>query len=65
MCNWCHDVLMMSLKQSNLAILNINGVDYRCIVNGTSKSESVNLLWKVDLNGKNGTLQNIKTFYNM
>lgn len=56
---------MMSMILSNIAILNINGVDYRCIVNGTSKSESVNLLWKVDLNGKNGTLQHIKTFYNI
>ena len=30
-CNGCHDVLMMSMKLSDIAILNINGADYRCI----------------------------------
>ena len=29
-CNRCHDLLMMSMNLSNIAILNIKGSDYRC-----------------------------------
>ena len=31
-CNGCHDILMMSFGISNVAILDINGVDYHCII---------------------------------
>ena len=41
---------------SDIAILNIEGADYRCIINGISKSEPVNLLQKVNLNERHGTL---------
>ena len=51
-CNRCHDILMMSMNLSNIAILNINGVDYRCIVNKISKIEVVDLLQKADINEK-------------
>ena len=51
-CNGCNDVLMMSMSLSSIAILNINGVDYLCIINGISKSEAENLLQKADLNEK-------------
>ena len=37
---------MMSMNFRGIAILNINGVGYRCIVNGISKSEAVHLLEK-------------------
>ena len=43
-CNWCHDVLMMSMNFSNIAILNINSADHRCIINRISKSKTVKLL---------------------
>ena len=43
-CNDCHDVLMMSVNLSNIAILNINNADYCCIISRISKSESVNFL---------------------
>ena len=43
-CNRFHDVLMMLIKLSNIAILNIHGVDYCCIINGICKSEALNLL---------------------
>ena len=29
-CNRCHDLLMISMNLSNIAILNIKGSDYRC-----------------------------------
>ena len=43
MCNGCHDVLMMSMNLCDIAILNIHGGEYRCIINGISKSEAANL----------------------
>ena len=47
---------MMSMNKSDIAILNINGVYYRFIINIISKKEAVNLLRKVNLNKKIGTL---------
>ena len=32
-CNRCHDLLMISINLSNIAILNIKGTDYCCIIN--------------------------------
>ena len=55
-CNGCQDVLMMSMYLRNTAILNIHRVDYFCIINGISKSESTSLLNNVNLNEKSGTL---------
>ena len=31
-CNRCHDLLMMSMNLNGIAILNIKGSDYRCII---------------------------------
>ena len=43
-CNECDEVLMMSMNLSYVAILNIHGADYYCIISGISKSEAVNLM---------------------
>ena len=43
-CNGCHDVLMMSMNLSNIAILNIHSADYRCIISGISKKETIKLM---------------------
>ena len=48
-CKGCHDVLMMPIKLNDIAILNIRGVDYRCIINRISKNDAVNLLQSADL----------------
>ena len=40
---------MMSINLINIAILNINGADYRCIINGISKSDVVKLLQNANL----------------
>ena len=52
LCSSCHDVVMMSMKLNNIAILNIHGFDYHCIVNGMSKKGVVNILKKADLSKK-------------
>ena len=48
-CNICHDVLMMSMNLSNIAILKIHGIDYCCILSEISKNEAINLLRNADL----------------
>ena len=62
-CNGCHDVLIMSINLSDIAFLNICGVDYCCIINGISKSEAVGLLTNAKLNEKSRSLQNIVYIY--
>ena len=41
-CNKCHDVLM-SMNLNDIAILNIDSVDYTYIITGISKCEAINL----------------------
>ena len=43
-CNKCHDVLMTVYELKNTAILNIKGVDFRCILWGNNRYEAVNRL---------------------
>ena len=43
-CNKCHDVLMTANELKNIAILNVKGVDFRCILWGISRDEAVNRL---------------------
>ena len=42
--NRCHVLLMMSINLSDIAILNIKGSDYRCIISLISKNEAINLM---------------------
>ena len=44
-----HDVLIISINLYDIAILNILGMDYHCIINGIGKSRGVNLLHNTDL----------------
>ena len=48
-CNGCHDLLMMFMSLSNIAILNIKRTDYCCIISRISKSEAINLMQNIDL----------------
>ena len=43
-CNKCHDVLMTAYELKNIAILNVKGVDFRCILWGISRDEAVKSL---------------------
>ena len=55
-CNECHDVLMISVNISDIAVLNTHGVDYCCIIRRISKIEAINLMQNIDLSEKSGTL---------
>ena len=50
--NGCNDLLMMSMKLSDIAILNIKGSNYRCIISKISKSEVINLMQNINLTEK-------------
>ena len=43
-CNKCHDVLMTAYEFKNIAILNVQGIDLRCILCSISRDEAVNRL---------------------
>ena len=43
-CNKCHYVLMTAYELKNIAIINIKGVDFRCILLVISRDEAVNML---------------------
>ena len=47
-CNRYHDLLMMSVNLSYIAILKIKNTDYSCIINRMSKSEAIKLLQNID-----------------
>ena len=51
-CNRCHDLLIMSVNLRDIAILNIKGSDYCCIISLISKNEAINLK-NADLTEKN------------
>ena len=47
---------MMSMNLSDIAVSNIKGADYCCIISGISKSETINLMQKINLSDKSRTL---------
>ena len=55
-CNRCHNLLVMSMKLSDSAILSIKSVDYCCINSEISKIEAINLTQNIDLTEKSGTI---------
>ena len=55
-CNRCHDLFVSFINLSDIAILNIKGSYYCCIISLITKNEARNLLQNSGLTGKNGTL---------
>ena len=43
-CNGCHDLIMISVNISDIVVIPIKNVDYRCIMHKISKSEAISLL---------------------
>ena len=44
------------MNLSNIAILNIHGDDYRCIISGIGKREMISLMQNIDLTEKSRIL---------
>ena len=51
-CNRCHDLLMMSMNLSDIAILNMKGSGCCCIISLISKNEAINLMQNADFTAK-------------
>ena len=51
-CNRCHDLLMMSMNLSDIAILNMKGSGCCSIISLISKNEAINLMQNADFTGK-------------
>ena len=47
---------MMSINLNNIAILNIKGSDYRCIISLLRKNSAIKIMQNADLTEKSGTL---------
>ena len=60
-CNRCHNLLIMSINVSDIAILNIKGSDSRCIISLISKNEAINVMQNADLTKKSRVLQKINS----
>ena len=43
-CNCCHDLTILCLNISNIAIITVKNVDYCCIIHDINKSTAINLL---------------------
>ena len=43
-CNGCHNLTMLTVNISDIAIITVKNTDYRCIVHNISKFEAINLL---------------------
>ena len=43
-CKGCHDLAMLSVNISDITIITVKNVDYRCIIHNISKSEAINLI---------------------
>ena len=54
--NRCHELLLMSINLRDIAILNLKGSDYCCIISLISKNEAIYLMQNVGLTEKSGTL---------
>lgn len=51
-----HDLLVTSVKISDIAILKFCSFDYRCIIAKISKHQAINLTQNIDLSQKSETL---------
>ena len=51
-CNGCHDISMMAYKLEHIAILNVTGVNYRCVIWNMTRNDAINRLNITELNNK-------------
>ena len=54
-CLKSHDISLMVYELKNIAILNVKGVDYRCVLWNISRNDAINMLNNYKLDDK-GTL---------
>ena len=62
-CTGCHDLSMLCLNVSDIAIITVKNVDYCCIIYNISKSEVINLLENSVLEDRDYTRKCIVSFF--
>ena len=55
-CNGCYDISMMAYELENISILNLKGVNYRCIIWNMTKNDAINRLHNSKLDDKGSLL---------
>ena len=55
-CNKCHDLLMMSIELSDIAILKVKSFYCQSIITGISKIKAIKLLQNIDVTAKSRKL---------
>ena len=45
----CHDISMIAYELENIAILNVKGVDYRCVLWNMTKNDAINMLGAIKI----------------
>ena len=55
-CNGCHDLLMLSMNLSDIAVLNIKCADYHSIINRITVSEAIILIQNINWTENSRTL---------
>ena len=43
-CNGCHDLTILCVNISDIAVITVKDTDYHCIIRNISESEAINLL---------------------
>ena len=61
-CNGCHDLTMLSVIISDIAIITVKNVNYRCIIHNITKSEAISLLKKSVQEDRGYLYKNIASF---
>ena len=62
-CNGCHDLLIMSMKVSDIDVLNIvKDFDHHFIISRICKNRAINLMQNTYLTERRRTLWNIKVY---
>ena len=64
-CSRCFDLLIMSMNPRDIAILNVRGSDYRCIVSLISRNEAIKLMQNAVSTAKKRKIKKIKIFYHI
>ena len=51
-CGKCHDTFIMGYELENIAMLNVKGVDYKCVLWNMTKNDGINSLNNSKLDDK-------------
>ena len=51
-CNGCHYLSLVAYELENISILNVKGVDYRCVLWNMTKNDAINRLNHSQLDDK-------------